>query len=41
MRDYVAEWQDECREFVLACDSVGSIVWMDTRARAREIGDAW
>jgi signal transduction histidine kinase/CheY-like chemotaxis protein len=35
VRDYVAEWQDECREFVLACDSVGSIVWMDARARSK------
>jgi signal transduction histidine kinase/CheY-like chemotaxis protein len=38
VRDYVAEWQDESREFVLACDSEGRIAWMDPRAK-RRLGD--
>jgi signal transduction histidine kinase/DNA-binding response OmpR family regulator len=35
VRDYVAEWLDESREFVLACDSAGRITWMDSRAEKR------
>lgn len=38
MRDYVAEWADASREFVLVCDARGHITWMDERAR-RHLGE--
>lgn len=35
MMDYVAEWDEESREFILACDAEGRIAWMDPRAQRR------
>ena len=35
MMDYVAEWEEESREFILACDAEGRIVWLDSRAQRR------
>jgi signal transduction histidine kinase/CheY-like chemotaxis protein len=40
----VSEWEDEGREFLLACDQLGSIVWMDARAHKKlgvEVGVAF
>jgi signal transduction histidine kinase/CheY-like chemotaxis protein len=37
VKDYVTEWEDDRREFLLACDELGSIVWMDARA-SKQLG---
>ena len=29
MTDYAALWEDESREFLLACDASGVIVWLE------------
>jgi signal transduction histidine kinase/CheY-like chemotaxis protein len=35
MTDFIAAWDEDCREFALACDPSGTIVNIDVRARRR------